>query len=52
MSKTDEEERFMSKVPNANSVGCLMYVMIDIILDLAHIISVISRFISNLGKEH
>ena len=48
----DEERRNMTHVPYANAVGCLMYVMIYTRLDIAHAISVVSKFMANPGKEH
>ena len=42
----------MSKVPYASVVGCLMYAMVCTIPDLAHAISVVSKFLSNLGRMH
>lgn len=45
---TNHEMLFMSKVVYASAVGCLMYAK----LDLVHAISVVSKFMVNLGKEH
>ena len=42
----------MSKIPYPRTVGCLMYSMICTRPDLAYATSLISRFMSNLGKEH
>lgn len=42
----------MSKVPYASAVGSLMYAMVCIKPDMAHIVSVVSRFLSNPGNEH
>ena len=42
----------MSKVLHANVVCCLMYAMICTRPDLAYATSLISRFMSKLGKEH
>lgn len=47
-----EEERYMSRVPYACAVGSLMYAMVCTRPDIAHAVSVVSRFISKLGKEH
>ena len=42
----------MFKVPYANAVGCLMYLMVCIRPDISYAISVVSRFMANPGKEH
>lgn len=49
---TDEERSEMTKVPYANVVGCMMYAMVLTRLDLAHALSVVSRFMATLRKEH
>ena len=50
--KTDDEVKDMSKVPYASAVGCLMYAMVCTRPDLAHAISVVSKFLSNPGRMH
>ena len=42
----------MSKVPYANVVGCLMYLMVCTRPDISHAVSVISKYMADLGKEH
>ena len=42
----------MSRVPYASAVGSLMYAMLCTRLDIAHVVGVLSRFMSNPGKEH
>ena len=42
----------MSKVSYANAVGCLMYLMVCTRPDISHAVSVISRYMADLGKEH
>ena len=42
----------MEKVPYANAIGTIMYSMISTRPDLAHSISLLSRFMSNPGKPH
>lgn len=42
----------MKSVPYANLVGSLMYGMVCSRLDLAHSLSVISRYMCNLGRAH
>jgi hypothetical protein len=41
----------MSCVPYASVVGSLMYAMVDTFLDISHVISVVSRYMTNLVKE-
>jgi hypothetical protein len=50
--KTVEETKDMSKVPYASAVGCLMYAMVCTRPDLAHAVSVVSKYIANPGKQH
>ncbi|GJS37572.1 retrotransposon protein, putative, ty1-copia subclass [Tanacetum coccineum] len=42
----------MSKVPYANVVGSLMYLMVCTRPDIAYAISAVSRYLTNLGKNH
>jgi hypothetical protein len=42
----------MSKVSYASAVGCLMYAMVCTRLDLAHVVSVVSKCMANPGKQH
>jgi len=49
---SNEERDEMKKVPYASAVDSLMYVMVCIRLDITHVIGVVSRFLSNPGKEH
>ncbi|KAF5945758.1 hypothetical protein HYC85_015986 [Camellia sinensis] len=49
-SEKDKEE--MQKVPYASVVGSLMYAMVCTRPNIAHIVGVVSRFLSNPGKEH
>lgn len=35
-----------------SAIGSLMFVMICTKPDIAHIVGVVSQFLSNLGKEH
>ena len=50
--KTQEEKEDMSHVPYASAVGSLMYAMVCTRPDIAHEVGVLSRFMSNPGKEH
>ena len=49
---SDEESKYMFKVPYANAVGCLMYLMMCTRPDISHTVSVVSRHMANPGKEH
>ncbi|GKB55680.1 retrotransposon protein, putative, ty1-copia subclass [Tanacetum coccineum] len=42
----------MSKVPYANAVGSLMYLMVCTRPDIAYAVSVVSRYLANPGKNH
>ena len=44
--KTKEEEEDMSRVPYASAVGSLMYAMACTRPDIAHVVGVLSRFMS------
>lgn len=50
--KIEEEKDFMSHVPYSSAVGSLMYVMVCTRPDLAYVLSIVSRYMHNLGKEH
>ena len=50
--KVEAEMYEMMNVPYASVVGCLMYAMVLTRLDLSYAVSVVSRYMSNLGKEH
>ena len=49
---SEKEKEEMRKVPYASVVGSLMYAIVCTRLDIAHVIGVVSRFLSNPGKEH
>ncbi|GJS54337.1 retrotransposon protein, putative, ty1-copia subclass [Tanacetum coccineum] len=42
----------MSKVPYANAVGSLMYLMVCTRPDIAYAVSIVSRYLANPGKTH
>ena len=42
----------MSKVPYASAIGSLMYAMVCTRPDIAHVVGVVSRFMSRPGKQH
>ena len=50
--KTEEEMDHMSKVPYASTIGSLMYAMVYTKPDIAHVVGVVSRFMSRPGKQH
>eukprot|EP00253_Pinus_taeda_P022954 PITA_22954 len=50
--KTQEEEEDMSRVPYASAIGSLMYAMVYTRPNIAHVVGVLSKFMSKLGKEH
>lgn len=50
--KDEEGRREMAKVPYASAVGSLMYAMVCTRPDIAHAMGVVSRFMSDPGKEH
>ena len=50
--RTEEDKKYMAKIPYASAVGSLMFSMICTRPDLAYAISLVSRFMSDPGKEH
>ena len=42
----------MAKVPYASIIGSLMYAMVCTRPDIAHVVGVVSRYMSNPGKQH
>nr|GEX04956.1 retrovirus-related Pol polyprotein from transposon TNT 1-94 [Tanacetum cinerariifolium] len=42
----------MSKVPYANVVGSLMYLMVCTRPDIAYVVSIVSMYLANTGKNH
>lgn len=50
--KTPEERERMSRIPYASAIGSLMYAMLCTRPDIAHAVSVTSRYQSNPGEEH
>ncbi|GJT87963.1 hypothetical protein Tco_1069680 [Tanacetum coccineum] len=50
--KTEDSRRRMAKVPYASVVGSVMYAMVCTRPAIAHAVGVVSRFMSNPGREH
>ncbi|GKA86888.1 retrovirus-related pol polyprotein from transposon TNT 1-94 [Tanacetum coccineum] len=50
--KMEASRRRMAKVPYDSAVGSVMYTMVCTRPDIAHAVGVISRFMSNPGREH
>ena len=50
--KSEEDAEEMTHVPYASAVGSLMYAMVCTRPDIAQAVGVLSRFMSNPGKEH
>ena len=42
----------MRRVPYTSTVGILMYAMVCTRLDIAYAVGVVSRFLSNPGRQH
>jgi hypothetical protein len=49
---SEKEKEEMKKVPCASAVGSLMYSIVCTKPDIAHDVGIVSRFLSNPGKEH
>ena len=49
---SEKEKKEMRKVSYASAIGSLMYAMVWMRLDIAHVVGVVSRFLSNPSKEH
>ena len=50
--KIEEEVKYMEEMSYASVVGSIMYAMVCSKSDLAYVIGMISRFMSNSGREH
>ena len=50
--QSDEERAEMDKLPYTSAVGSLMYTMIATRLDIAFVVGVVSRYMSNPSKKH
>ncbi|KAG8662105.1 hypothetical protein MANES_01G064950v8 [Manihot esculenta] len=49
---SDEEREEMDKVPHALAVGSLLYAMVSTRPNIAHVVGVVSQFLSNPGREY
>jgi hypothetical protein len=49
---SEKEKEEMKKVLYASAVGSLMYAMVCMRPDIAHVVGVVSHFLSNPGKKH
>ena len=49
---SEKEKEEMKNTLHASAVGSLMYAMVCTTPDIAHAVGVVSRFLSNPGKEH
>ena len=50
--KTEKEREEMDAIPYASGVGSLMYAMVCTRPDIAHAMSIVSRFIADPGEAH
>ena len=48
----EDDVNYMSRVPKSSVVGSLMFVVIFTHPDLSYVVSVVSKYMANLGKEH
>ncbi|KAH9686485.1 Integrase catalytic domain-containing protein [Citrus sinensis] len=48
----NQDKSMMSEVPYAQAIGSLMYTMVCTRADIAYVVSLVSRFMSDPGKEH
>ncbi|PHU26198.1 Retrovirus-related Pol polyprotein from transposon TNT 1-94 [Capsicum chinense] len=50
--KIDYERDYISRVPYSSAVGSLMYAMVCFRPDLSYVVSIVSTYMANPGKEH
>nr|GEZ89782.1 retrovirus-related Pol polyprotein from transposon TNT 1-94 [Tanacetum cinerariifolium] len=50
--KSEEVKEDISRVPYLSAIGSLMYAMVCVRLDLAHVVSIVSRYMHNPDKMH
>jgi len=51
LPQTEEERGFMAKILYASAIGNLMYAIVCTKPDIGHAVRVVSRFMSNPGKN-
>jgi ATP-binding cassette subfamily B (MDR/TAP) protein 1 len=51
-ARLDEDIEYMSKILHCSVVGSLTYAMVCSRPDLSYVMSIVSRYMSNPGKEH
>ena len=49
---SQEERDYIARVPYANAVGSFMYAMVYTRPDISQAVSMVSRYMHNLGKNH
>lgn len=49
---TTEDKAYMKYAPYVGAVGSLIYLMVCTYQYISQVVSFVSRFIENLGKEH
>lgn len=47
-----DEKEVIVAIPYSSAVGSLMYAMVYTMPDISHAVRMVSRFLSNLGKDH
>ena len=52
MPKNDFEVKEMQKIPYALAIRSLMYAQVCMRPDIAYIVGMLGRYLSNLGMEH
>ena len=52
LSKDDDELKIIARIPYASTVGSLMYTMICMRPDIAHVVRAVSKYMANPGKQH
>jgi hypothetical protein len=50
--KTQEEIKYMSRVPYSSTIGSLMYAMVCTRPYIAHAVGIVRMYMNNPGKEH
>ena len=50
--RNEKEKEEMSRIPYGSAVGSLMYAMVCTPPDIAYLVGVVRRFLTNPGKQH